>query len=94
MERYINANKLSENLRHMAKYQEPNKQNTILGVVSTIKNTPAEDVEKVIHGKWVRRQKIYGIGYEYVCSVCEKGIRHYEGQPICSECGAKMDGDK
>lgn len=49
---------------------------------------------EIKYGEWVKRQKIYGIGYEYICSVCEKGIRHYEEQPICSECGAKMDGDK
>ena len=49
------------------------------------------DYEEVKHGEWKKCQKLYGVGYEYVCSVCEKGIRQYEGQPICSECSAKMD---
>ena len=44
------------------------------------------------NGEWVRVADTYG--KEYLCSACKKGIRQYEGQPICSECGAKMDGGK
>ena len=59
-----------------------------------IQALPIADVVEVKHGEWIKCQKLYGIGYEYVCSICEKGIRQYEGQPICSECGAKMYGGK
>ena len=44
MARYIDADKLCEGLKGMASVQEPYKQNTILGVVSTIENFPPADV--------------------------------------------------
>ena len=47
MVRYIDADKLCKNLKDMAKYQEPYKQATILGVVSTIENTPTADVVEI-----------------------------------------------
>lgn len=47
MARYIDADKLCEGLREMSSVQYPNKQNTILGVVSTIENTPTTDVVEV-----------------------------------------------
>ena len=43
--RLIDADRLSENLKWMAKYQPNDKQNTILGVVSTIENTPTVDIK-------------------------------------------------
>lgn len=63
-------------------------------IASVIETIPTADVEEVKHGEWVKCQKLYGIGYEYVCSACKKGIKQYEGQLICCECGAKMDGGK
>ena len=54
-------------------------------------NRIANITTKAENGHWIKCQKLYGMGYEYVCSICEKGVKHYEGQPICSECGAKMD---
>lgn len=44
MARYIDAEKLCEGLKNMASVQEPYKQSTILGVVSTIENFPTADV--------------------------------------------------
>ena len=44
MARYIDANKLCEGLKDMARYQMRDKQSTILGVVSTIENYPTADV--------------------------------------------------
>lgn len=44
MGRYIDADKLCKDLTDMARYQEPYKQSTILGVVSTIENR-RDDVE-------------------------------------------------
>lgn len=42
--RYIDADKLCEALKSMASVQYPDKQNTILGVVSSIENFPTADV--------------------------------------------------
>ena len=44
MARYIDADKLCEALKSMASVQHPDKQNTILGVVSSIENFPTADV--------------------------------------------------
>lgn len=51
MSRYIDADKLCKGLKDMAKYQEPYKQSTILGVVSTIENAPTADVVEVVRCK-------------------------------------------
>ena len=51
MSRYIDADKLCKNLTEMARYQEPYKQSTILGVVSTIENTPTANVVEVVRCK-------------------------------------------
>ena len=51
MARYIDADKLCKGLEEMARLQPPFKQSTILGVVSTIKNTPTADVVKVTRCK-------------------------------------------
>ena len=73
-------------------YGEVSVQQAERYFLSLIDKHTAVDVEKVRHGKWIKCQRLYGIGYEYICSVCEKGTRQYEGQPRCSECGAIMDG--
>lgn len=44
MARYIDADRLCEALKSMASVQYPDKQNTILGVVSSIENFPTADV--------------------------------------------------
>ena len=51
MSRYIDKDKLCKGLKDMAKYQEPYKQSAILGVVSTIENTPTADVVEVVRCK-------------------------------------------
>ena len=43
--RLVDADRLCENLKWMAKYQPNDKQNTILGVVSTIENAPTVDIK-------------------------------------------------
>lgn len=48
------------------------------------------ETELVKRGVWKECQKLYGVGTEFVCSVCDKGVRHYVGQPRCSECGAYL----
>lgn len=86
MVRYIDADKELQRLPNDLPYKSSVKR--------VLLQAEEADVVEVKHGEWEKRQKLYGVGVEYVCSVCEKGIRQYEGQPICSECGAKMDGGK
>lgn len=93
MARYIDADKI----HYPVDKRETGKTDWHRGVLymkDTIDRQPTADVEEVKHGEWVKRQKLYGIGYEYVCSACKKGIKQYEGQPICCECGAIMDGGR
>jgi len=89
MARYIDADKLCKGLREMASVQYPTKQNTILGVVSTIENTRTADVVEVKRGEW-----IYDHWCEFRCSICghwsktePRGEENY-----CPNCGAKMKG--
>ena len=86
MPRYIDADKLCEELKLMAKHQDPYKQNTILGVVSTIENWKTADVVEVKHGEW--RDSRNGT---YTCSVCGGKASK---MIWCGRCGAKMDGGK
>ena len=53
MARYIDADKLCEDLKSMASVQPPLKQSTILGVVSSIKNFPTADVVPKSEYDWV-----------------------------------------
>ena len=69
MARYIDADKLCERLTELARYQDPHKQSTILGVVDTIKNTPTADVVEVVrckdcdvpHNKWTGCPNLNGL---------------------------------
>lgn len=61
---------------------------------SEIKRLPAEDVEPVVHGRWVK--EFY---HPYWCSCCEEiapldacGESHYKSN-YCPNCGARMDGE-
>ena len=80
MSRYIDADKLCEGLKHMAKYQEPYKQSTILGVVSTIENTPSADVVEVVRCKDCKHndrcnQYVLHYGDECELAFCSYGER-------------------
>ncbi len=90
MARYFDIDKLAEMARAKADTLIAGKQ-AFDYVAKWLDLLPAADVAEVKHGAWLKCQKLYGIGYEYVCSVCHKGVRQYNGQPICSECGAIMD---
>lgn len=95
MARYIDAERLCRGLKDMASVQYPDKQKAILGVVSTIENTPTADVVEVKHGEWEQNPYCKRI---YFCSVCGRHIEDgscnpYEHFPYC-HCGAKMDGGK
>jgi hypothetical protein len=62
-------------------------------VEAAINGTPAADVVEVQHGEWI--EKPYLFGTTRYCSLCGEnygmphGIYNY-----CSNCGAKMDGER
>lgn len=72
MARYIDADKLCKGLTEMARYQDPYKQSTILGVVDTIELTPTADVVEVKHGEW-KWGKGLGGQYGIWCTNCGGG---------------------
>lgn len=60
-------------------------------IASEIADIPAADVDPVVHGRWVEKEK-YTFGIMYDCSLCENRILD-NGYPwnYCPNCGAKMD---
>lgn len=53
---------------------------------------PAADVVEVVHGEWVKAGS--GITERIVCSNCHSHKGSYLKPPFCSQCGAKMDGER
>ena len=52
-----------------------------------------EDVQPVVHGKWVGDEEyehMYGYYEAYKCSNCGCGVGYTSKYPYCPECGAKM----
>lgn len=88
MARYIDADKLCEDLRGMASILAPFKQSTMLGVIETINLMPTADVVEVAHAKW----EINCDGYYPYCSNCMTEPKSGVMSKYCPECGAKMDG--
>ena len=60
-----------------------------------IDTVPAENVQPVVHGKWIdKKKKTYGM--QTFCSACGKhsgigGIESNRHKPYCPNCGARMD---
>lgn len=93
MARYIDADKLCENLKTMAKYQEHYKQSTILGVVSTIENTPTADVVEVVRCKDCKHSCMIGVcpfTYQDVYE-CLKGAKEAKGETDFCSCGERKE---
>lgn len=59
-----------------------------------IRQLPAADVARVVHGEWLLRHE--GYGHYWECSVCHKNPCIYvtEDTKYCPNCGAKMDGSR
>ena len=60
-----------------------------------IDTVPAEDVQPVVHGKWIRLDMHRGME-QYKCSSCDTEcyVPECMGEPIycfCPHCGARMD---
>lgn len=97
--KYLERGKLIEDLKILAKCQEPYKQSTILGVIVTVSQRPAADVVEVRHGYWKWETKIEPQAQNRLyCSICDneclsKG-NYYVKSKYCPHCGARMDGER
>ena len=66
----------------------PKNYGTLIDIIQQIRNLPAEDVDEVKHGYWIKGQRIGVNVPQYTCNQCAK----WEDTefPYCT-CGAKMD---
>ena len=95
MPEYIEREPLVADLELLAKYENGERQQGILGVCETIRNRKAADVVEVRHGEWVKKEDGH-----YVCSECGR-TRPYNKYTrtiknwvcnYCHWCGTKMNG--
>ncbi len=106
MERYIDADKLSQRIkaspafRNLESYWYESKllQNVVLDLID---NTPTADVEEVKHGEWIvdkvhniRKVRSTNLAKQmcYKCSLCGRKSGNNRHLNYCPRCGAKMDG--
>ena len=64
-----------------------------MGLVKEAMDMAKAYLRPVRHGRWeVKRHKLFGNSYDYVCSACgcDYALAEYN---YCPHCGAKMDGD-
>lgn len=86
---YVDADKFAEEICNFPAIDEDSAN----AVISLLRRQPTADVEEVRHGEWIKSQKLYGIGVEYVCSLCGRTVKRGDLELYC-HCGAKMDGGK
>ncbi len=90
MPRYIDADKLSENI--IERVNNPAIKSWLL---SLINEAPIADVSEVKRGEWILEREPDNKPYCYHCSVCDSDF-HYIGikacYNYCPHCGAKMGG--
>lgn len=60
--------------------------------IGCIKSHPTADVVEVVHAEWIKAG--FGISERVVCSHCRSHHGSYLKPPFCSQCGAKMDGER
>lgn len=63
-----------------------------IGLVKEAFEMAKADLRPVRHGRWeLKRHKLFGNSYDYVCSACgcDYALAEYN---YCPHCGAKMDG--
>ncbi|MBQ8254929.1 MAG: hypothetical protein IJY94_05435 [Clostridia bacterium] len=89
MKRYIDANKIRitaipfENINEGVFFE-------LSDVRRAIEQTPTEDVEPIVHGKWIPRWVAGKTVWE--CSECRTSGSHTWKR--CPVCEAKMDGER
>ena len=99
---YVDINKITLRLP-VCKDSDGETYVAISDVRRILTEAPAEDVEKVKHGKWVKLERTWPLYSEtYECSKCGRTITVGDGgtkssllkrYPYC-HCGARMDGDE
>ena len=64
-------------------------------VCDAIDFVECEDVQPVVHAKWIEHEHEWGRNYEnsdYECSHCHNIISMFYDTDWCPNCGARMDG--
>ena len=98
MSRYIDADNLIIKMdrwyeKMCLKYGETDQFNMGYAEgITAIENAPSADVVEVRHGEWIDDNTWSADMLHYRCSICG----NYEGckTNFCSNCGAKMDGER
>ena len=92
MRRYIDADKLIDDIRPFAEY-DSNLRNKdwVRRFEIAIDNVPTADVRENVKGKWLKKKgSLWTLA---TCSVC--GELSVEGdKPFCPNCGAEMRGTR
>ena len=61
-------------------------------IYSIIETAPTVDAVEVVHGYWIKRQRMKGQVYCSECATIEKVTDGNFKSMFCPNCGAKMDG--
>lgn len=90
--KYIEAERFVECFGNW--YTEEGTENGFIGTIKDlVKQTPAEDVQEVRHGRWIENETAYAdppTKQTCNCSICGKASTRPLGD-WCRWCGAKMD---
>ena len=95
MAEYLEREALLRELRlwHMHKTDSLPDHFHYTGIKAWLEALPAEDVQPVMHGKWVQI-KLLQDGYKAKeCSACKATFWDLYRWNYCPNCGAKMDGE-
>jgi len=102
MERYINADKLYDDLMLMANDEHnkgcfPSVSTVLEDIADYISVLDGADVREVVHGEWIvtGRTNVYG-GKEIQCPKCGDTVmvQDIKREHYCRNCGADMRGEK
>lgn len=94
-DKYINANKLKENI----KAEQKNNANMGMSVIcdwfiEAINNEPAADVQPIKHGRWIGNEVIQCSNCNFTMNGNAYGKLVYKCFKYCPNCGARMDGEQ
>ena len=99
MARYIDADKLRDEVDDTLNWETNNEYNMYSDIMYMIDYAPTEDVQPVKHGQWITSEITTDSGYTN-CSCCHSeyyigDLLNVEGDNdfvmYCPNCGAKMD---
>lgn len=99
MPRYIDADKLGDEVDDTLNWETNNEYNMYSDIMDMIDYAPTEDVQPVVHAHWIPQYvSKRGLSDFFTCSECDKSCFTYHKVKMCSNnfcpnCGARMDGD-